>query len=607
MYTEALRVATQHVDPKGQLPMGPPFDIGSFGYQRHSKNAHAIKAFAQIAGHVPGRVGSDTARRLLKYFEDTRVSTPDGCCWKRSAGDESSRASVVASSLCVLALQRLVKLLDAKINEVVFEHLNVRTPADFDRIKTPRLDSLMSCDVGVSSTSWGTEESSGVTQHLEYLRAQLLSKRTAALHTGHSLTSLIVYGPPGTGKTTYVESLASSTRVPLVTVTPSDLVMQGAEPVERQTTAVMRALSMLTSCVILFDEFDSILYTRDLSSKPPASIFEFLTAGMLPKLVNLSRSARENRSAYVLATNYIERLDAAATRTGRFDVKRSVYYPDAPSRACRLASEIVRFMARNPKWQPEPGLGKRMARSVLMTAQVAPADLCRRGWFNAPTSLAELRSHPLWIYLDGKGPRHSSPPEPTWPMPRAAHDTLGREDGTSARLSDNQLALEMKMIQRIVGHWDGLLAREAEAGRDGWTDLLAVTASESPEVVQMANRLREDLEQLRRDRVDPRKEKRRSVRDVTVLVKGQMARLVNVSHSGLCLEVDGLSRDNLDQGFEVSLPEATSVAVRFVWRDDCDSADRYLCGAEVAGTPLELQAWSRFVDAVPMLPTARLS
>src|SRR5262249_1087653 len=152
------------------------------------------------------------------------------------------------------------------------------------------------------------------------------------------LFSLILYGPPGTGKSTLVEAVAKSAAVPLVEITPSDILVGGAEGVERRTRHVFQALSKLTHAVILFDEFDSILLDRAKRDPDeiPQSVIEFLTPGMLPKLKALNEASKEQRISFVLATNFVDRLDAAVTRGGRFDDRHGIYPPDVGSRLERL-------------------------------------------------------------------------------------------------------------------------------------------------------------------------------------------------------------------------------------------------------------------------------
>jgi SpoVK/Ycf46/Vps4 family AAA+-type ATPase len=139
--------------------------------------------------------------------------------------------------------------------------------------------------------------------------------------------SAVFHGPAGTGKTTFAEALAKSCEVPLVEVTPSDIIVGGEEAVERRIRAVTEALTLLTRVVILFDEFDPVLWRRDPSDSTPRSVFTFLTPGMLPKLKDLRRCAKKRSCAFALSTNLIGGLDPAAVREGRFDQKLGIYSP----------------------------------------------------------------------------------------------------------------------------------------------------------------------------------------------------------------------------------------------------------------------------------------
>lgn len=153
----------------------------------------------------------------------------------------------------------------------------------------------------------------------------------------------MLHGPEGTGKTTLVEALAKSCDVPLVEVTPSDIVMGGMEAVERSARTVFEALSFLTRTVILFDEFDPVLWRRNPQAGAPNNVFSFLTPGMLPKLKNLHDKTDGRSVAYVLSTNLIGSLDNAAVRGGRFDEKIGIFPPDELSRKGRLYNQYFTF------------------------------------------------------------------------------------------------------------------------------------------------------------------------------------------------------------------------------------------------------------------------
>ncbi len=216
---------------------------------------------------------------------------------------------------------------------------------------------------------------------------------------------MILYGPAGTGKTFLVESFAKTCEVPILEITPSDIVKEGVDNVERRARTVFEVLALLTRVVILFDEFDPVLKRRDPDNNP--SVFSFLTPGMLPKLKTLHDNAEKRSVAYVLITNLIGSLDEAAIREGRFDEKIGIYPPDLLSRVGRFIDQANQHEGINLKDKEQCG---RLVKVITESKGRGMTTLGKPGWFTYPGK--DLKSHTPFKYIrDGENDK------PDWPDP----------------------------------------------------------------------------------------------------------------------------------------------------------------------------------------------
>lgn len=125
--------------------------------------------------------------------------------------------------------------------------------------------------------------------------------------------AIIFFGPPGTGKTHFVKAIAGVLRWWYVEVSPSDLMIDGAERVGANLKRLMEKTCKLDGAVVFIDEFEEIAGSRDQASRVDKSI----TNEFLKQVPILKRDSK--RLLLVCATNYIRDLDAALLRPGRFD------------------------------------------------------------------------------------------------------------------------------------------------------------------------------------------------------------------------------------------------------------------------------------------------
>lgn len=138
-----------------------------------------------------------------------------------------------------------------------------------------------------------------------------------------------LYGPPGTGKTMMAAAIANTIGAKFCSVTPSDLLHQGAGNTEKAVRALFQQARKFKCSVIYFDEMDSIApkstksqYARQLRS-------EFLA-----QLQGISAYGEKSNNILFLicATNKPWDIDSAFLRPGRFGTKVYVDLPDDDAR-----------------------------------------------------------------------------------------------------------------------------------------------------------------------------------------------------------------------------------------------------------------------------------
>ncbi len=156
-----------------------------------------------------------------------------------------------------------------------------------------------------------------------------------AKNPGAERNGILLFGEPGNGKTMFAEALAGELKLPMITATFGDVASRWVGQTTEQVMAVFRAAHQQQPCLLFLDEIDSLIKDRN-QSMSSADEAAKTTNAILTELVK----ARRSKIVVVAATNFLDRLDQAAIREGRFDFKIEVTAPDEPARAAILTRSL---------------------------------------------------------------------------------------------------------------------------------------------------------------------------------------------------------------------------------------------------------------------------
>jgi hypothetical protein len=386
----ACALLSEALSERGMLAPGRPFHTMDNGFSLYPSSFEVARGFAQLIHRTEFPVSSQLVRRMLQLFEDHSLPLEEAgaeptVCWHAEDPPIPRRPTVWVTSVAVLALSRIVRMLDHQINERVLEHFST---VRYDKDETGlRLEDLSFPDYALCPLPRDImrelrpeqQRKWSVAITLEQMRAHVLG--TTLPESYPKAFSGVLFGPPGTGKTTLLKALASSSKRPLVQITPSDIARFGEQWIEKSAKLIFDALSMLTQAVIIFDEFEPILLKRETGDqKETRNIFTFLTPGMLPKITKLYEAAEQQGIAYCLVTNHYKKLDEAAIRRGRFDEHIVIYHPDFLSRAGMF---LDRLKKRDEITKLEDKSRRRFDEVMKWTAGVNIQDLAK-DWFKVP-------------------------------------------------------------------------------------------------------------------------------------------------------------------------------------------------------------------------------
>ena len=153
--------------------------------------------------------------------------------------------------------------------------------------------------------------------------------------TARGRNGVLLFGEAGVGKTFFAEALAGELDLPLLSISYGQVASPWVNSTPQRVRAVFEEARRVARCVLFIDEIDSFVKPRDAHNAH--SMDRDLTNTMLKEIVDL----RGSNVVLVAATNFLDGLDVAAQREGRFDYKIEIPAPDIAARIALLTRSIT--------------------------------------------------------------------------------------------------------------------------------------------------------------------------------------------------------------------------------------------------------------------------
>src|SRR5262245_14726180 len=142
---------------------------------------------------------------------------------------------------------------------------------------------------------------------------------------------MIFWGPPGTGKTLFAKAVAAALGAAITVVSGPELKSKWVGESEDNLRQIFHRARQSAPSIIVFDELDSFAAARGTYT---GSGVEHSMVNQL--LTEMDGFHREEMVFVVGTTNYVECLDPALLRPGRFEFHLHIPYPDADDRRAIL-------------------------------------------------------------------------------------------------------------------------------------------------------------------------------------------------------------------------------------------------------------------------------
>jgi transitional endoplasmic reticulum ATPase len=155
---------------------------------------------------------------------------------------------------------------------------------------------------------------------------------------------ILLFGPPGCGKTYWASIIAKLLDFSLYEIPRSSIGSSYVDGAMINLKKIIDELLLQNKMVAFFDEFDSIASIRTNSNSSQTENSKIVNT-LLQEIPNLIK----NEIVIVAATNFIDYIDPAVIRPGRFDMKIPIFPPNNEEKILLIINHLSNGLPQNSK------------------------------------------------------------------------------------------------------------------------------------------------------------------------------------------------------------------------------------------------------------------
>lgn len=184
----------------------------------------------------------------------------------------------------------------------------------------------------------------GMDRVKERIRSVVHNRLHPERYGGVVQNGILLHGPQGTGKTFLAEATAGEFRINYSYVRPTELIERWMGAPEANVREVFENAAVYRPILLFIDEIDSLGSVRQQIGKDgdPGGAGRAYNTTTIQLTQSIDKYRNLQGLIIMAATNFLDAVDSALIRDGRFDVKERVDLPDQPTIVRILEAQLAK-------------------------------------------------------------------------------------------------------------------------------------------------------------------------------------------------------------------------------------------------------------------------